>query len=315
MLRVLIHMACVATAVLLPATSTSNSTAGKDGVDFIYYSKNATDSLQKLGLGVTLKGWKTKNMFDTVAARLELTAGASYPSTTGYSEYSCYVIVMEGSISFGAAIDNDAEFQPGELLWLAAGSLYGPIKAATDAAATILCDGEWSLFPAESKPASTAAIGLDDVTSLAYHKNTTTHTLPDAYRFAYPGAFALADSVEWAAGTAFPPHYHPRGSYYVCLTGNLAYGGDREGYVGIGSGDIRWVRPGWYYTAEFTTESSHFVALHTSTANLDTKAIEDKDFVSWGRPPPGPFVVQFQVTATRAFPAAWHAHGDEVGEV
>merc|ERR1711998_257892 len=121
----------------------------------IYYSKNATDGAQtKLASGVVLKSWKTDNMFGTKAARLELSAGAVYPSSkqAGYADYSCYVIIMEGNISFGSAIDNGALFAPGELLWLAAGSLYGPITASTDAAATFLCDGAWSLTASERAP-------------------------------------------------------------------------------------------------------------------------------------------------------------------
>lgn len=99
---------------------------------------------------------------------------------------------------------------------------------------------------------------------------------------------------------------------------------DRDEFVRVGNGDTRWVRPGWYctppsapstwdpdlhvsfsmiryYTAEFTTEDTVFLALHTSVANLDTEDIIDKSFVSWDEPPTTPFKIQFKTTQTRWF--------------
>jgi len=206
-------------------------------------------------------------------------------------------------MSFGKRIDNDNLFFAGDLLWIAAGEdLQLASTKSNRSALTLLCNDQWQLTTKSSDIKQTAVSTLLNTTSLAFHKNKTTKTLPDACRFAYPGAFALADSVDWVGGRGFPPHYHPRGSFYVVITGKLVYGGDRDREVAISNGDIRWVRPGWYYTEERTDQyGSSFLALHTSVANLDTKAIVNQDFVSWERPPHGPFRVQFQTTSSRTF--------------
>lgn len=116
------------------------------------------------------------------------------------------------------------------MVWIAGGTMVGPLAATSeaDAALSLMCDGNAAFElegTSEGATGTSDSIGLLNTSVLAFHANATTHTLPDGYRFAYPGEFALADSVHWAAGSGFPPHYHPRGSFYTVITGSLTYGG------------------------------------------------------------------------------------------
>ena len=104
------------------------------------------------------------------------------------------------------------------------------------------------------------------------------------FRYKSVNDYQLADRVDWRAGDSLQPHYHPRGSFYIPLEScqDLIYGGDREELVKIGAQDVRWVRPGYFYTTERTDDGCLFLALHESQASWVTNTKEDA-WVSWER--------------------------------
>jgi hypothetical protein len=88
---------------------------------------------------------------------------------------------------------------------------------------------------------------------------------------------------------------------------------EQEGFdAWIDGGDVRWVRPGRWYGPEYTNDGCTILAMHPSFGgsgdcrkNADGDCVSADGFegswVSWTKPPPGPYVTQYTVTETRTY--------------
>ena len=135
-------------------------------------------------------------------------------------------------------------------------------------------------------------------------------------------------------GSCLQAHYHPKGALYIGLSGRTfckcsrpplpllpkpeqrRVCTDAQDYDGfdawIDGGDVRWVRPGRWYGPEYTNNGCTILAMHPSFGGSgDCKADAahggdcvssdgfEGSWVSWTKPPPGPYSVQYTLTLTR----------------
>lgn len=272
--------------------------AGQDGVDFIYYCGNATDYEAVLpGVGARLESWAAKNIFGATVERIMLDVGGE---VGGGEEFilsgDAYFVVTKGEAFFGSSIADGLPIELGDLVWIGAGTAFGPIISNSGDEKTVIVSISSSGFQPSFSPssASNPTTVLDDTIRVWRHADV-------GFRYKSVNDYPLADRVDWQAGDSLKPHYHPRGSFYIPLDTcqDIVYGGDRPELVRLSAGDVRWVRPGYFYTEERTDGGCLFLALHESQASWVTNTKKEA-WVSWERFE-GEYQCQYETVETVVF--------------
>ena len=276
----------------------SEVSAGQDGVDFIYYSSNYTDYTSQLpGVGARLESWADRNIFGTVVERIVMDDGGEVGGGEQFVlSGDAYFVVTKGEAFFGSSIADGLPIQLGDLVWIAGGTAFGPIISNSMDGQTVILSISSSGFVPSFSPsaASNPTTVLDDTIQVWRHADV-------GFRYKSVNDYPLADRVDWKAGDSLRPHYHPRGSFYITLDScqDLVYGGDRQELVRISDGDVRWVRPGYFYTTERTDGGCLFLALHESQASWVTNTKQEA-WVSWDRFE-GEYQCQYEAVQTVVF--------------
>lgn len=256
------------------------NSAGRDGIDFIYFNGNSTDGAGVIlpGTGAKMESWsKQKNTFGVTVQRIILDQNGEVGN--GHEFFingDSYLIVTKGEAIFGTKIAEGMPIELGDMVWVAGGATFGPIINIAEAE-TIILSISSSVFSPDFSPSlnSNPTTVLEETIQVWRHQDV-------GHRYKSVNGYPLADRVDWKAGDFLRPHYHPRGSFYIPLDScqDLIYGGDREELVKITAGDVRWVRPGYFYTTERTENGCLFIALHESQASWVTNTKQDA-WVSW----------------------------------
>merc|ERR1712203_1054433 len=118
-----------------------------------------------------------------------------------------------------------------------------------------------------------------------------------------------ADLIAWGADhPKFPVHYHPHGALYVGISGRMCYDGDYIGQTSkVDPGEVRWVRPGFYYGPEYTCAGADgqnigavVLALHPNRGGLGVGEGGDNGAVSYD-PPPNPYALQYPLVVSMVY--------------
>jgi len=285
-----------------------------EGIDFRYYYANGTH--QKWFDGdVHLRTWSgLVGQPDPIAwgspkiTSFDIPKGSQYPKKAFHLKQDSYYIVINGKGTI-SNINNGTEFIMGDFSWVMSGYEIGPfVNTGTENFTIYLVGAEWDpRYEAVNLTSNPTMTSPTDAVNFCNFELSTDCTFSgehsgDYIIFEAGGPDPCQKNSGRPEKSCLQSHYHPRGAMYFGLKGNMFYGQDYDSIdAWISHGDVRWVRPGVFYGPEYSNEGSSVLAIHPSHGGAGLTIDNSNPWLSFEKPPTGPFVVQYPLTVSKVW--------------
>lgn len=285
-----------------------------EGTDFVYYYPNSTNH-EYNDLDVYVRIWKGRvGQPDPIAwgppqiTSFSIPSGSIYPTKAFHLKQDTYYVVMNGKGKF-TNINNETEFNVGDFAWVMSGWEVGPfVNTGTENFTVYAVGAEWvpkyQLVNFSGNPTITSPTSAINYCNFQISRDCSfsgQHS-GDYIIFKAGGKSPCDGGSGRPEKSCLQSHYHPRGALYFGIEGNMFYGMDYDDMdAWISHGDVRWVRPGVFYGPEYSNWGSSVLAIHPSHGGAGLEVDDTNPWISFDKPPDGPFVVQYPLTVSKVW--------------